>query len=49
MASSRLFKFPSTQQDWVLLYCRLMALFVVQGVIILLLYSQRGFNVDPDT
>jgi hypothetical protein len=49
MVIKRLFKLPSTQQDWVLFYCRVMSLFVLQGVIILLLYSLRGFNTDPDT
>jgi hypothetical protein len=46
---NKLFKIPSSQQDWVLLYCRVMSLFVLQGVIILLLYSSRGFDSSPDT
>ena len=46
---STIFKLPSTQQDWALLYCKVMTLFVLQGVVILLLYSARGFNTDPDT
>jgi len=49
MANHRWFRFPSTQHVWVLLYCRIMSLFVLQGVIILLLYSQRGFSADPDS
>ena len=46
---NNIFKFPSSQQDWAVLYCKVMSLFVLQGVIILTLYSMRGFDADPDT
>ena len=42
-------RMPSSQQDWVLLYCRAMTLFVLQGAILLPLYAARGFNTDPDS
>jgi len=35
MTGAKLPRFPASQQDWVLLYCRVMALFVVQGGILL--------------
>jgi hypothetical protein len=41
-------KLPSSQQDWVVLYCKVMTLFVLQGIIILILYSMRGFDTNPD-
>ena len=44
-----MFKLPSTQQDWTVLYCKVMSLFVLQGLIILALYSMRGFDADPDS
>jgi hypothetical protein len=44
-----MFKLPSTQQDWAVLYCKVMTLFVLQGLIILVLYSMRGFDTNPDT
>jgi hypothetical protein len=44
-----IFKIPSSQQDWAVLYCKVMSLFVLQGIIILLIYSMRGFNADPDS
>jgi len=49
MSLRAMLKIPSSQQDWVLLYCRAMALFVLQGIIILALYAVRGFDTDPDT
>ena len=44
-----MFKLPSTQQDWAVLYCKVMTLFVLQGLIILIIYSMRGFDTNPDT
>lgn len=49
MGDARLFKLPSSQQDWVVLYCRVMVLFILQGAILLTLYSIRGFDTDPDS
>ena len=43
-----IFKIPSSQQDWVMLYCKVMSLFVLQGAVILVLYSMRGFDTHPD-
>ena len=43
-----LLKFPPIQQAWVLFYCRIMALFVFQGIVILGIYSIRGFDTSPD-
>jgi len=40
--------FPSRYQDWTLLYCKVMVLFVLQGVILLMLYAMRGFASSPD-
>jgi hypothetical protein len=44
-----LLKFPPVQQAWVLLYCKIMTLFVLQGIIILAIYTVRGFDAHPDT
>ncbi len=44
-----LFKLPSSQQDWVLLYCKVMTLFVLQGLAILVIYGMRGFDTSPDS
>jgi len=49
MSETKLFKFPSSQQDWVVLYCKVMALFILQGLILLILYSIRGFDANPDS
>jgi Domain of unknown function (DUF4383) len=46
---NQLFRLPSNQYEWTLLYCKVMTLFVLQGIVILTLYSLRGFNTDPDT
>jgi hypothetical protein len=46
---NKLFSLPSNQNEWALLYCKVMTLFVLQGIVILVLYSLRGFNTDPDT
>lgn len=45
----KLFSLPSSQNEWALLYCKVMTLFVLQGIVILLIYAVRGFNADPDT
>lgn len=42
-------KLPRTQQDWAVFYCRIMALFALQGVILMALYAVRGFDAHPDT
>lgn len=47
--STNRFKLPSSQQDWAVLYCKVMTLFVLQGIIILVLYSLRGFDANPDS
>lgn len=44
-----LFKLPSSQQDWAVLYCKVMSLFVLQGIVILVIYTMRGFDADPDS
>ena len=44
-----MFKLPSTQQDWAVLYCKVMTFFVLQGLVILIIYSMRGFDTNPDT
>lgn len=44
-----LLKFPPVQQAWVLLYCKIMTLFTLQGIIILAIYAMQGFATDPDT
>ena len=49
MTGVKLPRFPASQHDWVLLYCRVMALFVVQGGILLALYGMRGFGASPDS
>jgi hypothetical protein len=36
------------QADWARLYCRVMALFALQGVVILLAYAWLGWNTSPD-
>ena len=41
-------KFPASQMDWVLLYCRFMSIFALQGVVLLTLYALRGFETNPD-
>lgn len=46
---SNIFKIPSNQRDWVLLYCKAMTLFVLQGIVILALYGMRGFDTHPDS
>ncbi|MBC7879387.1 MAG: DUF4383 domain-containing protein [Anaerolineales bacterium] len=46
---NNIFKLPSSQQDWAVLYCKVMSLFVLQGIIILVIYSMRGFDADPDS
>ena len=46
---NNIFKIPSSQQDWAVLYCKVMSLFVLQGIIILAIYSMRGFDADPDS
>lgn len=42
-------KLPRTQQAWALLYCRVMVLFALQGVVLMVLYAMRGFDAHPDT
>ena len=32
-----------------MLYCKVMTLFVFQGIIILVIYSLRGFDANPDS
>ena len=44
----KLFKIPAAQDEWTVLYCRVMALFALQGLIILAIYGVRGFGVSPD-
>ena len=44
-----MFKLPATQQEWAVLYCKVMTLFVLQGLIIVALYAVRGFETNPDT
>jgi hypothetical protein len=46
---NKLFTLPSNQNEWALLYCKGMTLFVLQGIVILALYGLRGFDADPDT
>lgn len=46
---NNIFKIPSSQQDWAVLYCKVMSLFVLQGIIILAIYAMRGFDADPDS
>ena len=48
MSGRTLFRPPADQHEWVLLYCRVMALFALQGVIILAIYAVRGFDLNPD-
>ncbi len=48
MSIKTLLRFPNSQRDWVLLYCRIMSLFAVQGLIVLILYALRGFGTNPD-
>jgi hypothetical protein len=43
------FTLPANQHEWALFYCKVMTLFVLQGLVILALYSLRGFDTDPDT
>jgi len=43
-----IFKFPTSQIEWVLLYCRIMSLFALQGLVLLFLYAARGFGTNPD-
>jgi len=42
-------KLPRTQQDWAVFYCRVMALFALQGLVLMALYTLRGFDAHPDT
>jgi hypothetical protein len=35
------------QQDWARAYCGFMALFALQGAVLLLLYAARGWDTDP--
>lgn len=42
-------KLPRTQQDWAVFYCRVMALFALQGVVLMALYAVRDFDAHPDT
>jgi len=44
-----MFKIPSTQQEWTVLYCKVMSLFILQGLIVLAIYAIRGFDTDPHT
>ena len=36
------------QVDWARLYCRVMSLFALQGLVILLLYARLGWNASPE-
>ena len=38
---------PRTWAGWARLYCQATILFAAQGVVLLLIYSIRGFNTDP--
>ncbi len=40
---------PHTWEGWARLYCQATVLFAAQGVLLLLIYSVRGFNTDPHT
>jgi len=37
------------QADWVRLYCRAMALFALQGAVVLGLYAVQGWHTDPSS
>src|SRR5438105_5805698 len=39
---------PRTWAGWARLYCQATLLFAAQGVLLLLIYSVRGFNTNPD-
>lgn len=41
------FRLPRTWEGWARLYCQATILFAAQGVLLLLIYSIRGFNTDP--
>lgn len=41
------FHLPRTWAGWARLYCQATVLFAAQGVLLLLIYSVRGFNTDP--
>jgi hypothetical protein len=43
------FALPTNQHEWALFYCKVMPLFVLQGIVILVLYTLRGFDTHPDT
>ncbi len=38
---------PRTWEGWARLYCQATILFAAQGVLLLLIYSVRGFDTDP--
>jgi hypothetical protein len=46
---NKLFSLPLNQREWALFYCKVMTLFALQGIVILAIYSLRGFNTDPDS
>jgi hypothetical protein len=39
---------PRDQAGWAVLYCRVMGLFALQGLVILALYATMGFDSNPD-
>jgi hypothetical protein len=43
------FRLPRTWEGWARLYCQLTILFAAQGVMLLLIYSVRGFDTDPNS
>ena len=48
MSLNSILKLPNSQQDWALLYCRVMSLFALQGLVLLVLYAVLGFGTSPD-
>lgn len=42
------FALPRTQLAWAIFYCRLSALFALQGIVLIGLYAVRGFDTPPD-
>ena len=40
---------PRTWDGWARLYCRATVLFAAQGALLLLIYSVRGFDTNPDS
>jgi Domain of unknown function (DUF4383) len=40
---------PRTWEGWARLYCQATLLFAAQGALLLLIYSVRGFDTNPDS